>query len=527
MSSTRPQSGQAAPAAAPPMAGRDESGAGVQFPETSSGRRSSTATSALVLAAAVESLEPALAQAMREESRWRQRYGRYLVDLVRLAVRSGPKASSIARHGLEAVHETFRFERAGESMTPRDALHRFREPTLHTAVVQGTGERRQRLVVPYRGEWLEGDALRRQIDAWAGAGVMEPAAAGALHRVCRHEAWLDLRDLQFVLLGAGAELGPFAALSRLGAGIIAVDLDRPDLWRRLLGLAREHAGRLVLPLRRPCPADATDEQLAQAAGCDLLTMTPEIRTWLASQEGPLCIGGYAYLHGQHHVRVEVAMDAIMEDLARARDDVSLAFLLTPTDVFAIPEEAAAAAKAAWRQAGLRALWRRPLCALSNGRLYAPNAVLESRDPAGRRYPIFDGIVPAQGPNYALAKRLQKWRAVAAREAGVRVSANVAPPTATASVLTRRAFAAAYAGAPHYGAEIFAPETANALMTALLIHDLRSDESLADPAVELGHPLDLFSQQAVHGGLWRIAYQLRSVLEMAAIRGFVSGKRPAA
>lgn len=43
----------------------------------------------------------------------------------------------------------------------------------------------------------------------------------------------------------------------------------------------------------------------------------------------------------------------------------------------------------------------------------------------------------QGPNYALAKRMQHWRAIVAFSKGVNVSSNIAPSTATLSVLSRK------------------------------------------------------------------------------------------
>ena len=112
-----------------------------------------------------------------------------------------------------------------QGMTPRDAMRRFDEPRFHTRTIKGTGERQAQLHIPYRGEALCGDSLRRQIDAWAEAGIMEPSAAAALHYVSEREDWLDLRDLHFVVFGAAAEIGPVEVLSRLGANIAAVDLD--------------------------------------------------------------------------------------------------------------------------------------------------------------------------------------------------------------------------------------------------------------------------------------------------------------
>lgn len=497
---------------------------GIQFPATADGRRSTTAASEAILAAAVRDLDPALADAIQAERNWRARYGRYLVDLVSLVARHGWNATSVMSNGLTAVHDSFQFLRDGEAMTPREAMVRFREPRLHTGSVQGEGTRQEKLQIPYRGELLSGDTLRRQLDDWHGRGIMEPSAVTALQRLLDRPQWLDLRDLQFVLLGAAAEIGPVEALSQLGATVVAVDLDRPAIWQRLLTVGRRGAGRMLFPLRGPQDPAADDRTLAEAAGCDLLTEAPEIRTWLAGLDQSFCLGGYAYLHGLDHVRVEVAMDAIMEDLSTRRSDMALAFLLTPTDVFVIPEDATRAARQSFAGAGLTRLWRGPLRSMTGGRLYAPNADTDVIDANGGRWGLYDGIVPAQGPNYALAKRIQKWRALWARGAGLRVSANVAPSTATASVLTRRDFAAAYAGAHHYGVEIFEPATTNAVMAALLIHDLRNDEAPANPAVPLSHPLELFCDEAVHGGLWRAGMRLRSVLEIAALRGLPSTLR---
>ena len=79
---------------------------------------------------------------------------------------------------------------------------------------------------------------------------------------------------------------------------------------------------------------------------------------------------------------------------------------------------------------------------------------------------------AQGPNYALAKRLQHWRAMLAWSAGCVVSSNVAPSTKTASVTHNKNFAHAYEALPSFRPyEVPGPETSNAVITALLLHDL--------------------------------------------------------
>jgi len=160
-----------------------------------------------------------------------------------------------------------------------------------------------------------------------------------------------------------------------------------------------------------------------------------------------------------------------------------------------------------RSAGAK-LVGRPLRTLSGGRLlrraYQPDA-----DPG-----ISDTIIAQQGPNYALAKRLQRWRAVLARDAGAVVSMNVAPPTRTRSVVRNRALAAAYGGAHRFGVEVFEPATSNVLMAVLLVHDLHTG---GGPRHE--QPWQDEAHAAVHGGLWRTPYAPRSALGLAALLGY--------
>ncbi len=110
----------------------------------------------------------------------------------------------------------------------------------------------------------------------------------------------------------------------------------------------------------------------------------------------------------------------------------------------------------------------------------------------------------QGPNYALAKRIQQWRAILARHQGQHVSINIAPSTTTHSVTKNPLLKAAFSGASLFDVEAFSPETTNAIMAAFWIHDLRNPNSAANPEVKLEHPLELMMEGANHGGLWRVA-----------------------
>lgn len=494
---------------------------GIDFPHTKQGERSTTATGKAIWSAALGAVDGAAAAAIQAETKWRTQYPQHVRHLVETSIHSSTAALTIAHAGLEALYQHFQFGQGEHLLTIPEAMQAGGPIALHTGVVRGTAAHTKPdpLTIPYQGEQLQGDKLLSQIGQWERAGIIETTHATALRRLHSHPEWLDLQDLYFVLLGAGAEMGPLQMLATWGANIVAVDLPRPALWEKLIHTVQESSGTLYMPLRQPATAD-----LAAHAGADLLTETPAIAAWLASLPGPLVVGGYAYLDGQMHVRVSLAMDAIMRHLMAARQDISLAFLATPTDVFAIPAEAAEMAHMRFEQWGLAKLWQAPIRTLSGNRFFEPNVAGVITTAEGWRVGITDSLVLQQGPNYALAKRLQQWRAITARAQGVRVSANVAPATTTHSVIKNLALAAAYAGADHFGVEIFRPETSNALMAALLIHDLRYPEAAANPAMPLPNPLALFMEGANHGGLWRVAFASRSVMEIAALLGWRSARK---
>jgi hypothetical protein len=139
---------------------------------------------------------------------------------------------------------------------------------------------------------------------------------------------------------------------------------------------------------------------------------------------------------------------------------------------------------------------------------------------GEQYCYVNGVSVAQGPNYILAKRLQHWRAIIARSKGCIVSSNIAPSTSTASVVHNRTFAWAYEGMPYFTPyEIFAPETSNAVMSAILFHDLNEPSSSGNPKTKLSNPNQLFSFGSFHGGLWRCAYEINSIGEASVLLYF--------
>jgi hypothetical protein len=492
--------------------GSGERATGVVFPADAEGRRSTGALGRAVVADALRQVDPVGAIGAEREATWRSGYLGHFRRLVEAGLGSPEAALAVAAGGLDALHGRMRVVGPDGVERPLDELFAHApERVPRTVEVAGTGTAEPEFSLPYRGTRLRGDALRRRLQTWAEEGVLEPSAVDAVRLVQEHPEWLALDGHRVVVLGAGAEMGPLPSLMRWGATVVAVDLPRPDLWTRVLRTAREGAGRLLVPVQGgDGTPGADDDALARAAGADLLHDLPAVAAWLEGIEtggGRLVLGNYVYADGATNVRVSVAVDALTRRLQERRDDVALAFLATPTDVFAVPGEAVDHATAAYEGRSRTArLAGRPLRMVSGGRLlrrpYVPGS-----DPG-----VNDTLVPQQGPNYTLAKRLQRWRAAVARDAGLPVSFKVAPPTRTRSVVKNRALAAAYAGAHRFGVEVFEPATSNTLMAALLVHDLQTGTGT------LGHPWRDEAHAAVHGGLWRAPYEPRSALGLAALLG---------
>ncbi len=487
---------------------------GLVLPRDERGQRSSIAFARGVLAEALRAIDPTAAAAVERERDFRRGYGRHVLALVRAAAGDAEAALASARAGLAAVRRGVRIiEPAGEHTL--DAALSAPARAFAVGKLSGRGDPSPRpLVVPYRGERLTGDALKRRLDDWLARGVIEQSHAQAVRWVLAHPEALDLSDTRIALLGARAEMGPLRQLAGWRAGIVAIDLARAPIWRDLAAIVADGNATLHAPVRREAGDGALEDRL-DAAGADLIGDVPGIAAWLAESDRPLVVGAYAYLDGARHVRVAAAMDAIQTHVLAREPRTTLAMLATPTDVHAVPAAAIEAAHAAFAARGTGA---RLLGLASGGRLFAPNVaeVVTGRD--GVRRGLADSIVVQQGPNYALAKRLQLMRAIVARASGARVSIHVAPPATTLSVVRNRLLANAYRAAIRFGVEAFEPATAAALMAALLVHDLRNPAATASPATRVAHPFDALADGAAHGGLWRIGFQPRSVLPIAALLG---------
>ena len=483
--------------------------AGLQWPLDAKGKRASGPPGQRIVAAALRGLDPIAADAVVAERDWRHAYPAHWRALVQAQAARPLATVASARAGLTAAWSELTFLRAGKSLALADAM-RAPSQSFQTLQLRGSGDTAPApWTVPHQGKQLADGALARQIDRWEKAGICEAAHAAALRDCLAHPEWFDLSDQHLVLLGAGSEAGPLAWLAKWRANLVGIDLARAATCKRIAATVAAGNATLTAPVASGQPLDAAH------AGADLLADTPEIAAWLASLGQPLAIANLAYLDGERHLRVSLAMDAISATLCAADARTQLAYMATPTDVFAVPEDLATAVMQRYAERGLvKKLAQFGARLSSGGRGFASHiqALIDAGDFG--RWGLVDALVVEQGPNYALAKRLQQWRALVARADGHRVAFNVAPSTTTASVVSNPLLAAGFRGAKAFGVEVFEPATTNALMAAMWVHQLRTAPR------DFAHPLKLLMHTANHGGLWRLPYLPRSVLPMAALLGFV-------
>jgi len=229
------------------------------------------------------------------------------------------------------------------------------------------------------------------------------------------------------------------------------------------------------------------------------------------------------------VKLALCADHCISRLRKARPSTGVAFLCTPTDIHVRSDASDAAARKNFGM-GMGSFGLEKLAnILSGGKFLVKNVDKPITADSGKVIKLVDGLSVAQGPNYALAKRLQHWRAQVDFDKGATVSSMVAPSTATISVIHNKTFAWAYGGMPYFKFEIFKQETTNAVMAAMLMHDILNSAGPKNPANKATHhvenSLELFRTQGVHGGLWHSPYKIDSLGEISALVYFAGIAAP--
>eukprot|EP00471_Norrisiella_sphaerica_P010082 CAMPEP_0184497368 /NCGR_PEP_ID=MMETSP0113_2-20130426/36325_1 /TAXON_ID=91329 /ORGANISM="Norrisiella sphaerica, Strain BC52" /LENGTH=748 /DNA_ID=CAMNT_0026884437 /DNA_START=116 /DNA_END=2362 /DNA_ORIENTATION=+ len=518
---------------------------GILFPMIGNDRSTQDAGKAVICAAitAGSRVVPVAAAKARVERNWRFGYKKHYKAMVEASLESPEKALAVAKAGIDFLQNTFEFRRPSDKkiVSFKEEMKRTDTCFKGVGVIEGKKAGATKFTVPYKKRGsenpLEGKEVKDLADRWAKYGTIEPDAAEALKQVVDNPRWLDLKNHYFVLIGAGSAMGPFLKLMELGANVIALDIPgawenpkRPSIWRKLIKVARNSGGKIIFPLSKSQTECKNDDDLVKAAGANLLSNPADLKNWLLNlkeikdPKNHVVIGNYTYLDSALHVKLSVCADAIMEAVSNSRPKgmTTLAFLCTPTDMHVIPREASDAA-----EANLNAFLFKPFGAIIEaGMRLVSKKWLKGNVWRTSSHSLVDGLVVNQGPNYALAKRLQHWRAIVAYESGIPVSSNIAPSTATASVVNEITFKWAYGGIPYFKPfEVFDQETTNAVMTAALLYDVRSSDTVAKPTNrkdKVANPLELFKYTSFHGGVWRCGYQMDSLGVPSVLIYFMGG-----
>ena len=500
---------------------------GLQFPVNPTTHKISTSqTGKAIIAEALSIVDNKASMEALADKNWRKHYPIYFKALVEHGIRSIKNPITIATQGLHKAHHSFEFYRQGQRYLLKDIMNDIERINLHTVQFKGQSQQAPEWYVPYQGQKLQGQALLDQITFWQDAGIVEESHADALRKVIAHPEWFDLSEKTMVLFGAASEAGPLSWLAKWKANIIAVDLPNERVWTKILKIIENGNATLHAPSLEDISANTSQNELTQKLGVNLLTQIPEIGHWLAQNPHKLNLAAIAYLDGEKHVRVSMAMDSIMSYVSQQKPDSSLMYMCTPTDIYAVPKEVIEASGEKFKQrSSFEKLFSKGISTISLKHFFQNHQKTLISSDNGQAYGVADCMVVEQGPNYALAKRLQQWRATLARHQGQKVCINIAPSTTTYSVTKNPLLKAAFHGARLFDVEAFDPETTNAIMAALWIHDLRNPKALSHPENDLEHPLQLMMDGANHGGLWRVAYLARTALPFAAIYGFAANKLP--
>ncbi len=444
---------------------------GFEFRDSTGRACGSTEFAKSLLADQLESIDAELAASIRAETKWRENYQHYFYELTRLEViRPDVNWAKFS----DAVPARIANE-AGETMAALAARGFANRHELKFVRVVGTGQR-----------------MPIAMPAVASSLSVQNATADALHALdfVRANSSLDISGDILVALAGYAELSAAKAWLDWG-GTVAVIARKNDVAHaELVAHAQRSAGTLLFV----------------EGGIDLIAEIEKAGHFLRtlSREGKrLVVASFGYAPGANQIKLQAAQLALTQ-LAQQlpKSQVALAWLATPLDVIITDAHSVEAQIAAYRSRGFATKLRDAFWQLFGSLKPATPEVIEGE------VGIFDASANRQGSSYILAKHSERWAALAAARAGVRISFVVAPPAETRSVLgAKKVLARTYRGLARFGVRPLEAEQTATLMAAILVR------SLHDPAAPQNT-----SATAIHAGLWSMPYQVDSVWVPASLIG---------
>ena len=493
---------------------------GIQWPPEIEG--TTKAAKKVWCAAANAAKDSQLAEEIEHERNWRFKYQKHLAKLGDVTAScSKENANIIATAGLNQLLESFVFVEndtndptknkatnlieLGSTPYSREGKRKFK-----THIIEGEKSIPSDISFPYKNETLDLSSLEKKMAAWVEYGTCEPDCCPKVSRVMPSISEGLLKGKWFVLLGAGSEMGPLKFLLTFGANVIAIRTRKKSGWIEMGNFAIHSAGKLFIPLSEIAnenPESGNDtKEWHDMAGCDILTETLDIRDWVIdvmggpSSEIDLTVGLYTYLDSEAHVRVTLGCDVIMTGLEKAFPKTRFAYIGSTSVSTAISKAMYTAVE---DNRAASAIWMKAT------RCKAPNIskienVLDSQE-EDKTIILRHGFVIAQGPNYALAKTAQVWRAMIANNYP---SFCAGPITKTVSVVHNPTMAAmlnSFDRVKPY--EIMDPPCASTMLGLLLSYDILFEK--LDKDKETGHPLERTLGSAFHSGDLRGPYDFES------------------
>jgi hypothetical protein len=444
---------------------------------------------------------------------WRNWYIRLYASLAVEEGKSPELLAKMATAGLEQFHahlSTASGQALSEAMTQG-----FASELVETVVIQGSGPKQPISVARHSGP------LEEVAASWYQSGWAEPGLKESFRFLDKNPNISLEGNLLFAVAGA-AEFAPTEHWLKWGGEVAVVARNSPATWESLIALARNSGGKILIPVVREDKttplSDLSDYELAQIAGLNILEQYSEIASWMnelySKVEKEFILGLYVYTPKIDHIRVQGVQETLASLAMENFDKEKLVFswLATPTDSTPGPASIGVDQLARFQNRSPGRIIRDSFLGLLSAARPAKPKFFESK--TGEKLMLVDASVQQQGPSYSFSKRTQRWRAYLAHYAGFRVSYQISPPARTNSVLRHKILRASYLGAPLFGIKPFEVDVAKSASAAALVHDVL-DET-AYPNKNTTTDLQCFS--AIHGGLWRLAYQNRSVWVVATLLG---------
>ena len=493
---------------------------GIQWPLNSGGKTTDAAKN-VWCAAAKAAGDNQLSEAIRNERNWRFGYPKHLAKLGdAIATSSKQNARLIATSGLAQLLQSFVFVQSdnGESsnMITTTLYELAATPYLGagkskfcTRKVEGTQNIPDVLSFSYKKGTLDGSQLGKKMAEWVEYGTCEPDCTSSVLNALQSIAQGSLKGKWFVLLGAGSEMGPLKCLLTYGANVIAVRTRKKAGWLEMENFAKTSAGTLYIPVRKEDNQDnaqSVGEEWSDNAGCDILTETLDIRDWIIDVLGgpnpntEVTVGMYTYLDSEAHVRVTLGCDVIMTGLETSFPKTRFAYIGSTSVSTAITQEMH---DAVGKNRAASSLWMRAT-GCPPPHISKMENVMDS-EAEDKTIRLRHGFVIAQGPNYALAKTAQVWRAMVAKNYP---SFCVGPITRTVSVChnpTMAAMLKSYDRVKPY--EVMDPPCASTILALLVINDVLFVAANKDQ--DEGHPFERTLGSSFHSGDLRGPYNVES------------------